>query len=63
MKDYVLCMNMGGNSCVRFQNYRNNRNAGLSPLEKYGEATLALHLKNIKATTMKGYFPCINIGR
>ena len=43
---------MGGYSCIRFENYKSNCNAGLSPLEKDGKTPLVFDLKTIKATAM-----------
>ena len=51
MKDYLSCTHMGRNSCVRFENYKSNRNEGLSPMQKYGNAIHVLNIKTIEATT------------
>ena len=40
MLGYLPWKNMGGNSCIRFEKYKSNCNAGLSPLQKYGRLLL-----------------------
>ena len=41
------------NSCIRFENYKSNCNAGLSPLQKCGKTTLVCDVKTIAATAMR----------
>ena len=59
---YLPCINMR-RQLVLDLNYKSNRKSGLSPLQKYGNATLVLNIKTIPQTAMKNYLPCIDMGR
>ena len=52
MLDNLPCKIWEDNSCIRFESYKSNCNAGLSPLQKYGKVTLVCDVKTIAATVM-----------
>ena len=63
MQNYLPCKIWEDNCCTRFENYKSNCNAGLSPFQKYWKTILVLNLKIIKRTAMQNYLPCKNMGR
>ena len=62
-KNYLPCTNIGRLLLFSILNYRSNCNKGLSPLHKYGKATLVLDLKKYIGNHNAGLSPFYKNGK